>query len=538
METPDRTRTFLAVNGQIEGSTDKDGMVTQTVLAHLPLLLHPDPQDVLVIGLGTGITFAATLRYPVAKSVCIEISPEVVEASQVFASFWEGMSLEDERAEIIVGDARSYLFFSPRKFDVIIAQPSDVWVRGMGNLFSQEYFQAMRDRLNEGGVACQWLQGYGLSPRTFKSILRTYSSVFRHVSLWWPNITGGDFLLLGSEEAYRFRVEKLDTCVTKYGLRYYDRPEDDHMTPYTLLRRFVAADEVLRDFTADAPIVTDDSGFLEYAATRESYTSYLDVLHLELSRISHRPAGMIAVEEGRLQDVTEQLTFYDYNRSRFIEYIYTDPSPEPWASPTLRENENNWARDNDISPVLGRSLISFAERVYAESPYSPGTEEHARLAYRVFQGYMEAFKFTPPTELDFANVAQLYRDMGDLEGSLETANEALRRGFRSAAVYQIKGEVLYAIASRHLAEAQDADLASGDERASRMAEARRNLQEAFEAFNRAAEADPANPGHWLNMGVVQRMLGDSAAAREYWQKALEVDPGNETALQFLNTPER
>jgi spermidine synthase len=534
MGSLDGTRTFLAVDGMDEGSSDAADMVTQTMLAHLPLVLHPEPTDVLVIGLGTGTTFAATLRYPVESSVCVEISPQIVEAAKLFRSFYEGISIEDERAEVVIGDGRSFLFFSPRSFDVIIAQPSNPWLSGMGNLYTREYFGAMRDRLRAGGIACQWIQGYRLSPHTFKSIIKTYASVFPHVSLWWLNITGGDFLLLGSDEAYRFSVDRLAGDIEQYGIRHYETPEDDQMTPYTFLRRFVAGDQTLRVFASDGTQVTDDSAFLEYVAAREFYVSSLDMLHLELIGILATPGEVVGEADLARPEVVEQLARYDDNRRQFIDFIYTDQSDIPWASPRFLSKKEDWAGDKDVAPVLGRSLISYAERLYAASPYAPGSEEQVGLAYRIFRGYMEAFELVEPTERDACNVAHLYRDMGDFEGALNTVNEAIRRHFRSAAIYQIKGEVLYAIASRQITQAQGPEVALQVTREGLMSEARRNLQEAFTAFEAAARGEPSNPAHWLNMGVVKRLLGDTAAAREYWQKALEVDPENLTARRFLD----
>ena len=64
----------LAIDGKVDASTAGD-MLTQKLLAHLPLLLHDDPIDVCIIGLGSGITLASALIHPIADVDVLEISP-------------------------------------------------------------------------------------------------------------------------------------------------------------------------------------------------------------------------------------------------------------------------------------------------------------------------------------------------------------------------------------------------------------------------------------------------------------------------------
>jgi spermidine synthase len=67
----------LSIDGKVDASTGSD-MLTQKLLAHLPLLLHPNPRQVLIIGLGSGVTAGAALTHPIDRADVVEISPEVV----------------------------------------------------------------------------------------------------------------------------------------------------------------------------------------------------------------------------------------------------------------------------------------------------------------------------------------------------------------------------------------------------------------------------------------------------------------------------
>ncbi len=124
----------LAIDGKIDASTTGD-MLTQKLLAHLPLLLHENPRQVNVIGLGSGATVASALTHPVETVEVVEISPEVVEASRLFAG--EGRwPLDDPRARLVVGDGRTHLALTSQTYDVIISEPSNPWMAGVAALFA------------------------------------------------------------------------------------------------------------------------------------------------------------------------------------------------------------------------------------------------------------------------------------------------------------------------------------------------------------------------------------------------------------------
>src|SRR4029450_8092137 len=97
----------MAIDGKVDASNAGD-MLTQRLLAHLPLLLHAQPRRVAIIGLGSGVTFGAALRHPVDRVDTIEISREVVEASRFFEAE-NHHALADPRSHVIVGDGRTHL---------------------------------------------------------------------------------------------------------------------------------------------------------------------------------------------------------------------------------------------------------------------------------------------------------------------------------------------------------------------------------------------------------------------------------------------
>src|SRR5262249_7166887 len=144
-------------------------MSTQLLSAHLPLLLHPRPLDVMLIGLASGITLGAAEAHPVRSIEVAEISPAVVQAAGLF-DLWSHGALADPRVKLVIDDARARLAIRTERFDVISSQPSNPWVAGVSNLFTREFYELARARLNRGGLFCQWVQAYRLSPDDFRGI--------------------------------------------------------------------------------------------------------------------------------------------------------------------------------------------------------------------------------------------------------------------------------------------------------------------------------------------------------------------------------
>ena len=152
--------------------------------ALLPLMTHPRPGAVFVLGLGTGITAGSVLRHPVERLLVCEIAPDVVAAAAAHFEAPSGGLFSDPRATVRACDARNHLLGTTERFDVIIADLFVPWRAGIGNLYSREHFDAARARLAAGGLFVQWLPLYQLSRREFEVVARTMLAVFEQVTLW------------------------------------------------------------------------------------------------------------------------------------------------------------------------------------------------------------------------------------------------------------------------------------------------------------------------------------------------------------------
>ena len=277
--------TLLRVNGKIDAGTGTD-MPTQILSAHLPLLTHPAPRDVFVLGLGSGVTAAAVLAYPVERLDVVELEPAVIEASRFFAEA-QGRRLGDPRLRLMVGDGRSFLLGAAARYDVIISEPSNPWVQGMAGLFSVEFFTLVRDRLRPGGVMLQWLQAYNLSPDDMRMIVATFRSVFPEASLWQS--ATGDLLLLGRTEASPLPLAKIRARWEALPAVRDDFGRIPMGSWAGLFGFFVLGQADTARLTVGAGLNTDDRLPLEWSAPRSLYVDTMPA-NLALLNATRRDA--------------------------------------------------------------------------------------------------------------------------------------------------------------------------------------------------------------------------------------------------------
>ena len=256
-------RVALAIDGKVDASNGAD-MLTQSLLAHLPLLLHPGATDVGIIGLGSGVTLGAALRHPIERADVLEISAEVVEASAFF-EVENHAALDDPRTRLILGDGRSHMLLSSQSYDVIVSEPSNPWMAGVSTLFTKEFFQAARDRLRPGGILCQWAHTYDMSDADLRSIVATFLAVFPDGAMW--HVGQGDLLLIGSLDPLETRLQAIAENWKRPGVAT-DLAAVGVQDPFSVLSLYVGGGDALRQYSAGARIQTDDRNALEFSAPR------------------------------------------------------------------------------------------------------------------------------------------------------------------------------------------------------------------------------------------------------------------------------
>jgi spermidine synthase len=263
LAAPDGNRT-LVVNGKPEASSLASDMRTQLLLAHIPLLLRPDAQDVCVIGLGSGVTAGAVLAHPVERVDAVEISAAVITAAQYFNDCNNNV-FGDPRVHLHRADGRNFLLLEDRRYDVITSEPSNPWISGIANLFSAEFLELAHRRLRPGGLHCQWIHGYDTKADDVAAVVKTMSEVFAHVQLW--DASFADYLIIGSDAPLELDLERMYLT--------FNRPAVNQMLgflfindPLQLGYHYIANRRHLSSWADRQRPLTDDLPRLEFSAPR------------------------------------------------------------------------------------------------------------------------------------------------------------------------------------------------------------------------------------------------------------------------------
>ncbi|MDX1952126.1 MAG: fused MFS/spermidine synthase [Verrucomicrobiota bacterium] len=251
----------LRINGKADASTQGD-LSTQYLLGHLPFFARPDSKEVFILGFGSGITAGAVLGHPIDRVTIAENCRPVLEAARFFERWNRGV-LTNSRTRIFREDARTILKLSPDKYDIIISEPSNPWVAGIGSVFSKEFYEIASNRLKDGGVMAQWFHIYEMHDGIVSLVIRTFSSVFPHVEIW--DTEDGDIVLLGSHKPWETGPAQYQKVYERNRPRL-DLEEIGLKTPLSVWARQIASQNTAYAIPGNGPIQTDEFPVLEYSA--------------------------------------------------------------------------------------------------------------------------------------------------------------------------------------------------------------------------------------------------------------------------------
>ncbi len=150
------------------------------LLGALPYLLAEEPHRALAIGYGGGATVSALAQTDVETIRVVELEERVIEAARLLHPAQEDPQ-RDPRVEVRINDGRNELLMeryrdAPR-WDLISSQPSHPWLMGAANLFTEEYFDLIRERLTRGGVFALWVNGFRTDPESVLAILTSFERI-------------------------------------------------------------------------------------------------------------------------------------------------------------------------------------------------------------------------------------------------------------------------------------------------------------------------------------------------------------------------
>jgi len=239
--------------------------------AYIPLLLHPQPKRALFLGLGTGTTISAAANDPNLSTDGVELVPEVVESFPYFSQSAPHLGKADN-LHIHIADARRFVQATPERYDVIVADLFHPSLEGSGALYTQEHFAAIRARLNEGGIFCQWLPLYQLDLETLRIIIRSFQAIYpdasaylAHFSVEMPMIG-----LVGTNGAKSHADNWFATRINNTSFAS-QLGKVDLQDPASLFGLYLGGPDDLRAFAGTGPLNSDDLPLVQTLAPHFVY---------------------------------------------------------------------------------------------------------------------------------------------------------------------------------------------------------------------------------------------------------------------------
>ena len=410
---------FLRVNGKTDASLALD-MRTQLLSGYLPMLFHENPKSALVIGQGSGITLGAVEQFPVDKINLVEISPAVIEGSRFFDPFNHN-ALNDERLSILLEDGRNHIALSKKSYDVIVSEPSNPWISGVGALFTVDFFDLLKKRLNPGGLACIWVHT-NMSPNSFKSIIRSFTEKFPFVTMW-ESIAGDDYLLIGSEQEYRLSFEKTQ----KYLKNETTGKDFAHIgirNVPDLMSLMIMSRPNLVEFSKNTILHTDDNSFLEFNAPEYVYKDERDLLVRQLTpfiKLEPEFVNFKNIQPEIINRVNKRLLRLERSESQ-IEEIKRKA-----RMTTLLEQAEAAYNVGDITQALdfyAKVLALDPQHILAQMNIGNIYQE-LKLTEKAEQAYLNTLNSNPFYVFGSLSLARLYIFSGQPDKAIKIINDTL-----------------------------------------------------------------------------------------------------------------
>lgn len=532
--------TSLAIDGKVDASNAGD-MLTQRLLAHVPLLLHPNPRRVAVLGLGSGVTLGSALSHPIERADVLEISPEVAEASRFFDPE-NGSALRDPRTRLILGDGRTHVVLGRDTYDAIISEPSNPWMAGIAALFTREFFVAAKSRLSPGGVLCQWAHTYDISGDDLRSIIGTFAGVFPDATLWL--VGEGDILLIGSNQP-------LTSEVAAIGTRLAERPEAaanlasvGARDAFALTSLLIAEGAAIRGFAGNARVQTDDHAPVEFTGPRAVFSKATTDNTAALKALAAEQPVPLAVEARRgasaaswrdrgwmLHEASAALAAWsdfdtavrlDSTDPRALDGLVRTSAAAGKPAETLRALQTAAAPPENVTAQMALSRFLAATGDVAES---------ARVAFA-------AAERQPSSVPALEQLASVLADVGDRERLVpvvarlrEVAPGSDPARYYTASLLFLEGRAELAVGEARALVASQPTHAKGHNLLGAALATLGRRDEAREAFLASLRVDARDPSAYTNLALLELEGGNTTTALQRLAEALTLDPGASAARE-------
>ena len=549
LEDEDGTRS-LYVDANRAAEDSRWDSPSHRVIAHLPLLLHPNPRRALVVGVGMGLTTYSVTQHGVEVDA-VEISPGVIKAAERFFTHVNKNVFKSPLVHLFIEDGRNFILTTDRKYDMIstgIIHP--LVSSGSSNIYSKDFYELCKRILTENGVMCQWVPLHRLPLDQFKMVIRTFMEVFPHTTLWYK-FTPDFVILIGTRKPLRIDFKDFVKRASAPGVR--EGLEHDDLDAYSLLDSFMMDEEALRRFVGEGEIHTDDHPRLEFFGPGLMETTAENLIAMKPFRRSVIPYlvnyGDTPEERREVEDklsryfkatqllIDAQIAYAKGQFERAAQLAYKAWRMNPLDG-TIRFNMEV-AREIALSNIDAQleGIAAELRRRVRENPDDLDSYLKLGAIYQklnrlddAISAYKRAKQLDPENLQIRLALGTLYEARGDLDRAIAEYEEALRISDMPfihgalATLYQKKGRIDEAISEIKKVLKAEPNLALAHSILGSLYAEKGEIGKAEKELLKAIELDPTLIAPRVNLASIYSDRGDLGKAEEVLREAMEVDP--------------
>ncbi len=279
--------------GKVQASSEPQDMRLQRMLGHMTTLIPRQTKKVLVIGCGAGVTAGAVSIDPAVEHQTIaEIEPLVPKVVAKYFGDHNFHVVDNPKVHVTIDDARHFLLTTNEKFDAVTSDPLDPWVKGAAMLYTREFFELVKRKLNAGGAVTLFVQLYESNTEAVKSEIATFMEAFPNGIVWGNtnNGAGYDLVLLGQVEDTKIDVDAIQAKLQRpeYAPMAQSLREIGMNSAVDLFATFAGRAKDLQPWLADAAINRDRNLRLQFLAGMGLNLYQSDVIYSGMLAYAHR----------------------------------------------------------------------------------------------------------------------------------------------------------------------------------------------------------------------------------------------------------
>jgi spermidine synthase len=250
----------------------------------------------------------------VERETIAEIEPLVPQAASTYFGEPNFDVIHNPKVRVRIDDGRHYILTTKERFDGITVDPLDPWVKGAANLYTREFIDAMKQRLNPGGVVTMYIQLFETNLEAVKSSVATFLEVFPNGTVWGNPYQGRghDMVLLGQVEPMRIDLDEMERRFGHGHDPAFDKvaeslAEVGMNSPVDLFATYAGRRSDLTEWLKDAAINRDRNLRMQYLAGLGLNLDDSAAIYAGMLEYRRFPDDLFSSAEGRTYSLQEAI---------------------------------------------------------------------------------------------------------------------------------------------------------------------------------------------------------------------------------------